>query len=120
MRCNVFPFPTIRYQTIIRVFFALVWAWLVAPWVALAVAGGVVHFVWRAMRAASSLRYALSETLRCPAGHTSELQGVFECRSCGSLFAGWAFQACPTCGESCGYVSCEHCGLAVRNPFLRG
>jgi hypothetical protein len=43
---------------------------------------------------------------------------VFECRGCGGLFAGWVFGPCPICGAHCGYTTCEHCGMAIRNPFV--
>lgn len=91
---------------------------LIAPWIC----GALIRRGVRAFRAAArfalALRLVRARELSCPQGHRSLLLGVFECRTCGALFAGWVFGACPTCGESCGYVSCEHCGLAVRNPFV--
>ncbi len=116
----MFGLPRMPYRTIGRVIAALALIWLLSPWVCLSAVAALVHLGWRTARAALSLRFVFASTLRCPAGHASELKGVFECRTCGSLFAGWAFQPCPVCRESCGYVPCEHCGLAVRNPFLQG
>lgn len=94
-------------------FLALVMPWIVlaALRLALRVAGAAVQG-FRAGKAA-----AVSE-LVCPRGHRSQLHGIFECR-CGALFAGWAFESCPICHEGCGYVTCEACGLAVKNPIIQ-
>ncbi len=102
---------------IVRVLLRLAFWILVAPWVALALLRAIGRRFDDLMRAVLAMRHALAAELRCPAGHASNLHGVFECRSCGALFAGWAFQGCPVCGQSCGYLPCEHCGLGVRNPF---
>ena len=91
---------------------------LLAPWVALALAAWATRKMRALIRACLAVRYAFVRELRCKAGHRTSLIGVFECRGCGGLFAGYAFDRCPTCGESCGYVPCERCALAVRNPYL--
>jgi hypothetical protein len=92
-------------------------ALLVAPWILLAVVSMACRQVRAARRAYRAGRVALADNARCPRGHLSELHGVFECR-CGALFAGWAFEECPVCSESCGYVPCVRCGLSVRNPLI--
>jgi|GEM_PF-3016821 len=89
----------------------------VAPWVLAAVLATAARVVRTARRAYGAGRAVVVDTVRCPRGHQSELHGVFECR-CGALFAGWAFQNCPICAESCGYVACERCGMSVRNPVI--
>ncbi len=91
---------------------------LVAPYVALAIILHAVRKGRAARRLLALARLVKSSHLLCPRGHWSALHGVWECRGCGGLFVGYAFGWCPTCGSSGGYVECEHCGLAVRNPFL--
>ena len=100
---------------------ALMWASyaaLLAPWITLAICVWTARKAVALRRTFTSLRFAFVRELRCPAGHRTSLVGIYECRGCGGLFAGYAFDRCPTCGESCGYVPCEHCGLAVRNPLI--
>ena len=91
---------------------------LIAPWVIFA----LLRRYWRACSNLAGfllgLRATFASHLRCPRGHLSSLHGVWECRTCGALFAGWAFQYCRVCGQSCGYVTCEHCGLAVKSPLM--
>lgn len=101
----------------LRLSVRLAWAMLVAPWVigALAIAG--VRYVRRIAWLVTAVPRAAKDSLPCPRGHASELLGVFECRGCGGLYAGHAFQRCPICGSSAGHVMCEHCGLTVRNPM---
>ena len=96
----------------------IAWALLVAPWFLGALAYGLGRNSRELVATLTRFRYAFPQSLRCPNGHESSLYGMFECRGCGGLFAGWAFDRCPICGDSCGYVACEHCGLAVTNPFL--
>lgn len=91
---------------------------LVAPWVVLALARAAFVKVDKFVRMLLSVRNALDDHAICQAGHRSGLHGVFECRGCGALFAGYAFAECPVCRESCGFIQCEHCGLAIRNPLL--
>lgn len=105
-------------RTILRFLLRVLWWGLVLPWLALALLRAGVREVESIMRGLLALRVAFAHELRCPRGHRSELRGVFECRGCGGLFAGWAFQACPTCGSACGHIACEHCGLAIRNPLI--
>jgi len=91
---------------------------LITPWVIFA----LLRRYGRACSNLASLLVGLRATftshVHCPRGHLSVLHGVWECKTCSALFAGWAFQYCPVCGQSCGYVTCERCGLAVRNPML--
>jgi len=70
----------------------------------------------RATRVAWGWDAIVGESARCPRGHRNVLVGVWECRSCGSVFEGWAFRPCPVCGESAHYVSCERCGLSIKSP----
>lgn len=91
---------------------------LVAPWLVGAVVWRLARALAHVARSALLLRYLAVTHVRCPRGHQSALHGVFECRSCGALFAGWAFQQCPVCQTTCGHIACEHCGLSVRNPLL--
>ena len=112
-------FPELRLQAraILRwTLLALEWL-LVLPWVLAAVFVAMRDAISNARRAFRAGQAAFVDTVRCPRGHRSELHGVFECR-CGALFAGWAFEQCPVCAESCGWITCEHCGLAVRNPII--
>lgn len=97
----------------------LVYVALLTPWVVVALAGLLTRKVTALRRFMVSIQHTFDHELLCPAGHPNSLHGIFECRGCGSLFAGYAFGRCPSCGDSCGYIPCEHCGLAVRNPFLR-
>ncbi len=95
------------------------WVALVAPWVTLAILRICILNSGLVLRVLRQLRPVFATHLHCPSHHRSALHGVFECRACGSLFGGWAFQRCPICGDvSVGYVACEHCGMAVKNPFL--
>jgi hypothetical protein len=107
----------IPFRTVARLAWSLGVLCLVAPWIAVAIVAAAARIVRAGVQAFRAARAALADSARCPRGHRSDLHGVFECR-CGALFAGWAFEKCPVCNESCGYVSCEHCGLAVRNPVL--
>lgn len=91
---------------------------LLAPWVTLAIVVHTARKMIALRRMLAVLRFTFARDLPCPAGHWNSLHGVYECRGCGSLFAGYAFDHCPTCGESCGHIPCERCGLAVRNPLL--
>lgn len=91
---------------------------LVEPWVLFALVRALAGRLDRLVHGLLALRFAFADRLRCPRGHLSELRGIFECRGCGGLFAGWAFEECPVCGASCGHVACERCGMAVRNPLL--
>jgi hypothetical protein len=107
----------IPFRIVFRMLTAMAVAVCVGPWVFGAVVGSALRTVRAARRAYRAGRVALVDTARCPRGHRSELHGLFECR-CGALFAGWAFEECPVCAESCGYIACEQCGLSVRNPFI--
>jgi hypothetical protein len=91
---------------------------LVGPWILFATIRLVVRTVYAGIQGFRAGKAAAVTHLPCPRGHRSELHGIFECR-CGALFAGWAFESCPVCHEGCGYVTCEHCGLAVKNPIVQ-
>jgi hypothetical protein len=91
---------------------------LLFPWILLALFAFGWRSVNRFIRQAIGLKRALTDDVRCARGHRVELRGEFECRSCGGLFAGWAYQHCPICGAACGHVACDRCGLAVRNPLV--
>ncbi len=90
----------------------------IAPWVVLSIVLAAARRFEGAVLGLVALKRVLRGDIRCPQAHRTELRGVFECRSCGGLFAGWAFQRCPICGTSCGHVPCERCGMAVRNPLI--
>lgn len=102
---------------LLRMAWLCCWVALIVPWVVI----GVLQAAFiRARRLAWILRAvprAAGDALPCPRGHASELLGVFECRGCGGLYAGHAFQRCPICGSSAGHIMCEHCGLTIRNPM---
>ena len=104
-------------RLVLRITFRLLWWTLVLPWLALALfrAGG--RRLEGQVRGLLALRVAFDRHARCPRGHRSELRGLWECRGCGGLFPGSAFQACPVCGSACGHIACERCGLAIRNPL---
>jgi hypothetical protein len=91
---------------------------MVAPWVVAAIVVAAARMALDARTAFAAGSAAFVDCVRCPRGHDSSLHGIFECR-CGALFAGWGFGRCPVCAESCGYIGCEHCGLAVQNPIIR-
>ena len=95
----------------------LIWTLLVAPWILIAIGFAIARVAFALRNGLRRLRFASAARMICPRGHRTELYGIFECR-CGALFAGWAFGRCPICRESCGYVPCEHCSLAVKNPLL--
>lgn len=109
-----------RIRTVLRSALRLVWWGLVLPWIALA----LLHIVLRRAEATFCLPLAYRTLFDhhgcCPRGHRTELRGVWECRGCGGLFAGIAFQACPVCGSGCGHIPCDEpgCGLAIRNPMV--
>lgn len=107
----------IPWKTIFRLTGKLLFVAIVAPWVALSIGAAVVRFLERAAQSIRAAKHSLDTHATCPAGHASALHGTFECRSCGALFAGFAFAECPVCSEICGYVQCERCGLAIRNPL---
>ncbi|MFI5297842.1 MAG: hypothetical protein ACHREM_07050 [Polyangiales bacterium] len=100
--------------------FRAIWWALVLPWLALAVLRALVRKFEAFAHLIASLHFVFTEQVQCPRGHQAELHGVFECRTCGGLFAGWAFQICPICQGACGHVSCAHenCGLSIRNPLV--
>lgn len=113
----MFPDLRLLVRVVLRwTIFVLEWL-LVAPWLAGAFIVAALDAIANARRAFRAGQAAFADTVRCPRGHRSELHGIFECR-CGALFAGWAFERCPVCAESCGWIGCEHCGLAVRNPVI--
>lgn len=103
----------------VRIAVRVLWWALVLPWLAFAVLRAGARKAEANVRGLLALRVAFDRHARCARGHRSDLRGVWECRGCGGLFAGWAFQACPTCGSTCGHVACvrEGCGLAIRNPL---
>ncbi len=109
--------PTALIRLTLRLLLTVVTTVLIAPWIAGALLAAGARVVRHALRAYRAGGAAFTDFVHCPRGHRSELHGVFECR-CGALFAGWAFERCPVCNESCGWTGCEHCGLAVRNPVL--
>lgn len=113
---SMMPLPSPR--DVLRLLRPVLVACLIAPYVALALVFHVAR-KWRgSMRLIPLARLATASHLRCPRGHASALHGIWECRGCGGLFAGYAFGRCAVCGAGAGHVACEHCGLAVRNPFL--
>lgn len=105
-------------KLILRVLMKLAYTLLIAPWVLCSLIGAGFRRVDSAVRVAHALPYVTATHIACPRGHRSSLRGIFECRGCGSLFAGWVFQACPVCRSSCGHTTCEHCGLSIRNPLI--
>ena len=105
-------------RTVLRVLRITVLVVFVAPWVVLGLLGAMLNRIGALVTDFRILRLALESHLPCPHGHRSALHGVFECRGCGGLFAGWVFGSCPICGAHCGYTTCEHCGMAIRNPFV--
>lgn len=108
----------IPWNAISRLMVKLLFVVLVAPWVTLSVVAAVVRSLERAARSIRAAKHSLDTHATCPAGHSSALHGTFECRSCGALYAGFAFAECPVCGETCGHIQCEHCGLGIRNPLV--
>ena len=80
---------------------------------------GLALVVWwflATVRAFLRARRALAAFTRCPRGHTVAQFGVFRC-TCGAVSEGWAW-ICPICRQESGYVDCDTCGRAVRNPRL--
>ena len=114
---NMFEMPRLL-RPLLKASLVLLRAVLVAPWVVVAILMAAIRLAFDARTAYAAGRAAYVERVRCPRGHESNLHGIFECR-CGALFAGWGFGRCPVCAECCGYISCEHCGLAVQNPIVR-
>jgi hypothetical protein len=112
------PDAKMLMQLILRALAKVGYTMLVGPWVLASLARAACQRLDSMIRLAAALPHAMRPDIRCPRGHRSETRGVFECRGCGGLFAGWVFQACPICGSSCGHISCEHCGLSIPNPFL--
>lgn len=91
---------------------------LLCPWIAVALVGAACASAVGLARRALGLKRALTDDVRCRRRHRVELRGEWECRGCGGLFAGWAFQRCPICGTECGHVPCDRCGLGVQNPLV--
>jgi hypothetical protein len=112
------PHALLILRLTVRICASIFYALFIGPWVALSAGMSLVNRVDRYTRMLTALRSTASSQGRCPRGCRSELRGVWECRACGSLFAGFAFQACPVCSSTCGHIACEHCGLAIRNPFV--
>jgi hypothetical protein len=106
------------FRKIVTIGFKVLGWLLVAPWIVLELVLRAVGAVRGVARGMVRLPLARATHARCPRGHASNLQGVFECRGCGALYAGYAFGPCPVCSSSAGYVNCEHCGFPIRNPFL--
>lgn len=106
------------FRVVLRFVRPLLWLFFVTPWILLGLIRHVVLRFRESKRQFRLLRLATATHLICPFGHRSALNGVFECRTCGVLFAGFAFQRCPNCSTSCGYTTCEHCGMSLRNPWL--
>lgn len=66
-------------------------------------------------------RTMTTDALVCPKGHTIPTTGVFECRACGFVYQGSAFQCQnPECRATTSYLNCPECHLSVRNPFRWG
>lgn len=85
-------------------------------WVAGTIALGVLA-LWRAARLARTWGVLTGDSARCPRGHRNSMVGVWECRSCGSKFDGWAFQPCPICKATAHFVACQRCGLSIKSPL---
>lgn len=105
-------------RSVFRFLLFAAWVALITPWVVASVVRAGVQRLARALHVILAVPRAASDVLPCPRGHASELLGVFECRGCGGLFAGHAFQRCPICRSTAGHVMCEHCGLTIRNPMM--
>lgn len=105
-------------RTALRVTWLILWISLIAPWVVLSAIRNTVDRLRRLVWLIRAVPRAASDTLPCPRGHASGLLGVFECRGCGGLYAGHAFQRCPICGSNAGHIMCEHCGLTIQNPMV--
>ena len=85
-------------------------------WCAVTVWLGVTT-LWRAGVLLSRFTTITAQVRLCPRGHDVPVYGLFEC-ACGSRIEGWAFEPCPICRETAGYLPCPICGLPVRNPLL--
>lgn len=88
----------------------------VSGWCLAALTHGV-RLTWRAWRVVNRFHLRLRETLPCPRGHLAPVYGTWAC-GCGASFDGYAFDPCPICRRSCGWVPCPICQLPVRNPAL--
>jgi len=76
-----------------------------------------VSMIWRTGVLLSRFKALTDQVLFCPRGHEVPVYGIWDCH-CGSRVEGWAFAPCLICRETAGYVPCQICGLAVRNPLL--
>src|SRR5277367_989966 len=95
----------------LRVLAKLGYVFLIAPWAIASLLAAGFRRVDAAARVAGALPRVTASYVLCPRGHRSATLGMWECRGCGGLFAGWAFQACPICSApGAGHIACEHCG----------
>jgi len=61
---------------------------------------------------------ATQDSLPCPGcGVPVSLTGRWECGRCRYVFDGYAFAACGVCGAVPPYISCQACGIGLRNPL---
>lgn len=51
-------------------------------------------------------------------GTAVALTGRWECGRCRYVFDGFAFARCDICGAVPPFISCQVCGVGVRNPLL--
>ena len=57
------------------------------------------------------------DSVRCPGcGGDISLVGRWKCGVCEYVFDGFAYARCPVCQAVPPYVSCQACGVGVRNP----
>ena len=62
---------------------------------------------------------ATHDAIPCPGcGMPVALTGRWECGRCRYVFDGFAFARCGVCGAVPPYISCQRCGVGLRNPML--
>ena len=60
---------------------------------------------------------ATNDALPCGGcGAPVSLVGRFECGRCRYVFDGFAFSGCAICGAIPPYITCQSCGVGLRNP----
>jgi hypothetical protein len=74
--------------------------------------------LYRATRQLSGARLlATNDALPCRGcGEGVSLVGRFECGRCHYIFDGFAFAGCAVCGAIPPYITCQSCGVGLRNP----
>lgn len=95
------------------------WSLTAASWLVRALvhwAGWVYRGVGRCLGAVILIT---RDTLRCHGcGAPISLVGRWECGVCQYIFDGFAFTRCDVCGAIPPYVTCQGCGMSVKNPTL--